>query len=287
MAETQNILPPLPPVSSVQVPTVQEAPPAPVTFEQALLEVGNSGKISQNDSVGIPLMLFKDHVEITLDNGVKRQIPYQGLKELIDRSLNTKETVTNINGMILPSNVFFLSQSSNELRMTCYYPGGNRDMLFDSTKLNIVTPNILISFTLKLEGKDWIVQSAIYMCTDLPISKLPKTFITGPSPSQGVYLLPMSNTYSEGIMCYGGNSMPARFKDNHFRGMDWYYRYLWETPFNSDLGIRAIGSVVSPSSWYHTLSKFAKENKTFPYRDLSSWRELEGAIPSTSALKPN
>ncbi len=257
---------------------------SPLPFEQAIAQVIESGQIPMEDFKGIPLVLFKDHVEVTLDKGVKRQISYPGLKELIDRSINVKEVVSEVEGMMLPSNVFFISQSARELRFNCYYPGGNKDMLFEERKMNIAIPNIIIAYTLQKDSKDWIVKNSIYMCTDLPISKLPKSFIAGPDKTKGIYLLPMSNTYDGGNMCFGGNQMPARFKDNQFRGLDWYYRFLWETPFNSDLGIKAIGGATSPSNWYSTLAKVAKDGKVFPYRDLSGWREMEGAIPSESAL---
>lgn len=279
-----NILVPAPAETPVASPEVPLPPTPTVTFESAIDTIVNSAETVKQDFKGIPMVLFHDHVEVTLDKGVKRQIPYAGLKELIDRSINVKEVVHEVEGMTLPSNVFFLSQSSKELRFSSYYPGGNRDMLYDDQKLHIVAPNIIISHVLRREGKDWIVNSSCFMCTDLPVSKLPKSFISGIDASKGIYLLPMSNTYPEGKMCYGGNNMPARFKDNQFRGLDWYFRFLWETPFNSDLGIRAIGSVMSPYEWYLLLGKLAGEKKTFPYRDLSNWRAIEGAVPSESAI---
>lgn len=260
-------------------------PTSTIPFETALAAIAESGTISAADTKGIPLTLFKDHVQVTLTDGVNRQISYAGLKELIDRSINVKEVVAEVEGMSLPSNVFFISQSARELRFNCYYPGGNRDMLFEESKKHIVTPNVIISFILQRENKDWIVKQSHYMCTDLPISKLPKTFISGVDKSKGIYVLPMSNTYEDGKMCFGGNSMPARMKDNQFRGLDWYFRFLWETPFNSDLGIKAIGNAMNPGNWYNLLAKLAKEGKTFPYPDLSGWRQMEGAVPSESALK--
>ncbi len=280
----------LTPVETVVVSEskMETLPPSPASaFDQAVEALAASDRVNKEDFKGIPMIMFKDHVEVTLDKGVKRQISYQGLKELVDRSINVKEVVHQVEGMSLPSNIFFLSQSATELRMCCYYPGGNRDMFYNEEKIHIVAPNIVISHTLRRESKDWIVSSSYFMCTDLPVSKLPKTFIAGPDASKGIYILPMSNTYPEGKMCYGGNSMPARFKDNQFRGLDWYFKFLWETPFNSDLGIRAIGSVLDPHSWYKLLGKLAKENKGFPYCDLYNWRKMEGAVESVSAIPSN
>jgi hypothetical protein len=258
------------------------APPAVPTFEQAVQ--------AQNGSAGmadvLKLELFKDYAEIDMGNNVKKQISHETLRDILNKTLNTAQPQSEtIKGMLMPSNVFFMSQTANRLHFNTYYLGGKRSLLYGDRKMEIMTPNIIISFTLRKDGSDWIIDSEAtkYFCTDLPLNKLPKDFINQISHKDGIYLLPMSNTYDEGKMCYGNNSMPARFKDNNFRGLDWYFRYLWETPFNNDLGIRAVGSV-SVSTWYDLLARMARENKTFPYRDLRGWKEIDGAIPSTSEL---
>lgn len=258
-----------------------ETTPATQTFEQALESVVTFQPNTQ--VVGIPITLFEDHAEVEIMPGVKKQISHTSLKEMLDRSLNTVEDKLEIKGMLLPSNVTFFSQTNNHIRFNTYYPGGNRTMLYNDRKLEIVAPNIVLAFSLKKDGADWLVESVYYYCTDLPISKLPKIFIDKASPAIGTYILPMSNTYDAGNMCYGNNSMPARFKDNNFRGLDWYFRFLWETPFNNDLGIKAVGSV-GVSTWYSLLEKLAKAGTTFPYRDLRGWKQIDGAVPSTSEL---
>lgn len=259
---------------TAQTQNTAEVLPKVMTFEEALSNTMNSST-APTSSEAIPMVLHKDFVEVEVERGVKRQIPYKALKDIIDRTIGTVETTTHIAGTLMPSNVFFMSQTDRELRLMCYYPGGNRDMLYNNDKLHIVAPNVVVAYTLKREKDDWIMCSEIYMCTDLPISKLPKTFVSQPDAKQGLYLLPMSNTYSEGNMCYGGNQMPRRFKDNNLRGMDWYFRFLWETPFNDDLGIRAVGDV-RVREWYHELANLAKENKPFPYKRLRGWRDLNG-----------
>jgi hypothetical protein len=252
-----------------------EALPKVMTFEEALEATVGSSQAAGNGEA-ISMVLHKDFVEVEVEKGVKRQIPYKALKEIIDRTVGTGETASVITGTLLPSNVNFMSQTERELRLMCYYPGSNRDMLYHSNKLHIVAPNIVIAYTLKREKEDWIMAGEAYMCTDLPIGKLPKTFIAAPDSKVGLYLLPMSNTYSEGNMCYGGNQMPRRFKDNNLRGVDWYFRYLWETPFNDDLGIRAVRNDVRVSEWYNTLASLAKEGKPFPYKELRGWHAIDG-----------
>lgn len=269
-------------------PIIPEAAPLPkvMTFEESMGKILEGNVNPSAPSEAIPMVLYKDFVEVEVEPGVKRHIPYKALKEIIDRTIGTVETSTSIAGTLLPSNVYFMSQTERELRLMCYYPGGNRDMLYNEEKLHIVAPNIVIAYTLKREKEDWIMGTEIYMCTDLPISKLPKTFMAGPDASKGLYLLPMSNTYDAGNMCYGNNQMPRRFKENNLRGMDWYFRFLWETPFNNDLGIRAVRDV-GVGDWYRLLAKLAKAGKGFPYKDLRNWRAIDGAVQSTSELGNN
>jgi hypothetical protein len=236
----------------------------------------------------VAVNMLPDHVEMETTPGVKKLISYASFKEIVNRALNNTVSDPVIAGMLPPSNVIFISQSESTLNINSYYPGGNRDMLYtgaSSGKMHIVAPNIIIGWTMRKEASDWIVSSANYFCTDLPVGKLPRTFINKVLHTKGIYDLPMSNTYGGGAMCYGSNSMPARFKDNNLRGLDWYFRFLWETPFNDDLGVRAIGSNMRPSAWYTALAKQAKDNKVFPYVDLSGYKKIEGSPDSESVLR--
>jgi hypothetical protein len=280
---TINLTPANP--STVVIPPAQaEVPPVEIVVPNFDAAIAEYGEAQVGNAQCLPLVLFSDYAEIDMGKGVKKQISHASLKEILDRSLNTVETSVDIKGMLLPSNVFFFSQTKNKIMFNVYYAGGNRNMIYGEQKLEIAAPNIIIAFTLKKDLDDWIVESAYYFCTDLPVSKLPKTFIGQISNKEGIYLLPMSNTYDQGNMCYGNNAMPARFKDNNFRGLDWYFRFLWETPFNNDLGIRAVGDRIGVSAWYKLLEKLAKEKKTFPYKDLRGWKKLEGSVESTSEI---
>lgn len=262
-------------------PEGQEAAVKPLPKEKPVTTEFDKAVDSAINEAGIvsvtalQVNLCENFVEIIEKNKkINRVISYESFKAMIDRSLNTTETVLDIRGTLLPSNVFFMSQSKNRMYLNCYYPGGNRKMLYMDGSMEIAAPNIVISHVLQLDGADWIVSSSKFMCTDLPISKLPKNFIEVHDNKLGLYLLPMSNTYAEGNMCYGGNHMPARFKDNNLRGLDWYYRFLWETPFNNDLGIKAIGDSHGVKDWYKVLEKEAKDNKPFPYKMLRGYRDL-------------
>lgn len=259
---------------TIEVTTDSSPTPIPIkSFEEAFQEhLQSPGQIISMEA--LPITMFKDYVEVEITAGVKKLLTYEDFKLLIDKALNDVKVESSIKGMLPPSNMIFFNQTATSIQLNCYYTGTTREMLYGSTKMNIVTPNIILSITLRRENSDWLVNDTRYLCTDLPVNKLPKTFIQEVQPSKGIYLMPMSNTYDDGRMCFGGNSMPVRFKDENLRGLDWYFRYLWETPFNSDLGIRAIGSSMGVTDWYRHLAAIAKEGKPFPYTSLNRYKPI-------------
>jgi hypothetical protein len=72
-------------------------------------------------------------------------------------------------------------------------------------------------------------------------------------------------------MCYGGNSMPSHFQDNNLQGLNWYYQFLFESPFNNDLGLRSLKEEVVAQDWFKTLETAAKNNEPFPYEKLRGY----------------
>lgn len=229
----------------------------------------------------LPVLMLTDHVEVEVHTGVKKKISYADFKDIINRALNQVESAPIIAGTLLPSNTIFFSQTNNSIFINVYHPGCIREMLYHrdgGKKRKVVTPNIVMGFEMRKDGEDLIVAKALYFCTDLPVSRLPRNWIGGASHSQGIYELPMSNTYGGGTMCYGSNSMPARFKDNNLRGLDWYFRFLWETPFNDDLGVRAVARLDTVQGWYNELQKIADEGGNFPYTRLAGYAPVSGAV---------
>ena len=252
---------------------VEEVPKPEITFETLVEE---AGKKSESNISFIRADLFVTHVEIETNPKIKKAIDYISFKNIINSLCQVQEEAVLMKGFLPPSNMFFFGQNADEMQINCYYPECVRPLLYEDgrgskhKKMDIITPNIILSIIFRKEKSsgDWIVKEVRHLSTPHPISKLPTTFISGPSKSHGIYPLPMSNTYGQGNMCYGGNQMPARFKDNNLRGVDWYYKYLWESPFNNDLGIRAIGDAYSVSEWYGILAKCAENKEPFPYKYL-------------------
>lgn len=212
---------------------------------------------------------MEDCVKVVLTGGVEKLVSYDTFFGIIKNLSNVMDNQA-IDGFNLPSNTFFFAKSGDRIQLSCYYSSRITSMKYWDSKFNIVTPNIIISHTLAKDGKDgcWKMTGSRYFCTDLSVGNLPKTFIYGISHKEHIFLLPMTNTYSEGNMCYGSNSMPQKFTDNNLRGLDWYFQYLWETPFNDDLGLYAVNTSSNPRAWYHSLRDLASSNQPFPYEKL-------------------
>lgn len=257
-------------IPPIEVPSIVN--PITNNFYDELKKFNESVEVTPTQNV-LEFSLCKEYVEIEVIKGMKKKISHIDFRKIIsEMEIYTSTDKISAGGILPPSNIIFISVSNTEILLSCYYPGIVRTMLYGSNKYDIVTPNIIISHTLKIDNKDWVIYSSKYFCTDLPISKLPKTFINNISHSTRVFLLPMTNTYDDGKMCYGGNTMPARYKDNNLRGLDYYFTFLWNTPFNDDLGVKALAQDRgSPNAWYTLLKNTALKNKPFPYSKLSGW----------------
>lgn len=209
---------------------------------------------------------------VVKSNGVDKFISLDSFLSALAASSTVGEG-DSIEGVLLPSNTFFFARTVTRIRLSCYYAGGVRNVKYSEFDRPSVVPNIIISHTLVKSGDTWSLSTSRYMTTDLPVSGLPNRFINSASASDRVFGLPFTNTYADGRMCYGGNSMPAAFRGNNLRGLDWYYQYLFETPFNDDLGLSALSNRQSPSLWYQKLATLASEGKPFPYNELSGYPE--------------
>lgn len=260
-------------------------------FQTGLDDLKEQFKAENNCVVNtIPVVIYPDYAEVTLPNGFKKNISIQDFKELITKAIGETqvEEMVETKGMLPPSNMIFYSKTKTELKLSCYYPGGKRILKFvnegnKKEEFEIIVPNIIISHVLIKDkaNTDFIVNGySKYFCTNLPVSKLPTTFIYEIDHAKGIFLLPMSNTYDGGNMCFGSNSMPARFKDDNYRGLDYYYKFLWDTPFNSDLGIKALDRLCiynRPATWYKYLNHLSKsETPVFPYFELRGYKDEAG-----------
>jgi hypothetical protein len=264
------------------VSQLQGVDSAPVSTEQEFDKVVAELTASPDSNFSanyLDVKLFQDYVEIDMGTQGKKSLSYPDFRHILGNVVH-EQVKEDLPGILPPSNMIFFSQNSKEIRLSCYYPSSIRPLLYNGMKMEIVAPNMIISHVLRRDGKDWVTYSSKYFCTDNPINKLPKTFIDDVDHNRRIFLSALSNTYAEARMCTGGNHMPARFKDDNLRGLDWYYKFLWESPFNDDLGIAAVRGMYV-SDWYNILSQAAKDGKSYPYEKLSGWtKHPDGLIPA-------
>lgn len=136
-------------------------------------------------------------------------------------------------------------------------------------KFTIPFPNIIITHSLQKEGEDWRISDTRYLATHKGIGELPlDRFLERSDTSDGIWVLPLPNIYSEGRACFGENTMLYRFSKN-FRGLDWYFKFLFSTPFNEDLQIRSLKTQHTVSEWIQYLSTQTE----FPYDKLVDYKE--------------
>ncbi len=220
-------------------------------------------------STAVPVILEKTHVTLMSD-GITKTISVSDFMSMLESLTETDNKAFSPIG--LPFGCFLLSKNADKIYLNCYYKETTAQIQFmaskDSlkvTKFTIPLPNIVIAYTLKSVGKDlWQVENTLYFATPLSVTQLPDNkFINALDPSKGIYRLPVSNMYGDCRMCYGGNTMPARFSNN-LRGLDYYYQILTQAPFNNDLGVVGTTTSYTPNKWFEFLDK----KTSFPYELL-------------------
>ena len=219
------------------------------------------------------VQLLKDSVLIQMENGMEKMVSYETFIDLLSEATRTITSSRAMAGFNLPSNVFYFANSHNEINISSYYQSSKRPLVYGTSKMEVIAPNIIISHILSNERskgeKAWVVKDTRYFCTDKTVGNLDRNFIFSKDYSKSIYMLPMSNTYDDCRMCYGDNQMPRNMVDNNLRSLDWYYQYLWETPFNNDLGVKAINEAGDVKGWYYLLRDEAKkDDPKFPYNKL-------------------
>jgi hypothetical protein len=216
----------------------------------------------------LPITMYANHVTCEV-GGVEKSIHIDDFTNMLELMSSGRPKV--MNPISLPAGCFAFVATDTQINLSCYYPevireikykpNGNKEVSFV-----IPFPNLIITFTLKKDiDKMWVVQSANYFCTTKKITQLTdKEFIVKREPSQGIFRLPFPNVYGSDTMCYGENTMPARH-NNNLRGLDYYYQFLFTSPFNNDLGVSGLTQSFTPEAWFKHLSKLG----AFPYELLS------------------
>ena len=211
--------------------------------------------------------IWSTHVELEI-NKVKKGLSLVDFREALEDPLAERLPAP---ALALPFNCFMSSQSMTDIKLSCYYPERIAKIKYRPRSSNVTKtyeipiPNIVITHELSKDDKFWVVKNSKYFCTNKTVTQLPDLeFITRNDPSKGIYPIPLPNFYTEGRMCYGGNTMPVRMTNN-LRGLDYYYQILTLSPFNDDLGIRGTKKSFSPGNWLEELSK----KTTFDFSEMA------------------
>jgi hypothetical protein len=121
---------------------------------------------------------MNDCVLVKMSNGMERTVSYEAFLGVIRRASNAVEQVKS-EGFSLPSNTFFFGKNGDSLNISGYYGSKVNQLLYYDKKMEILTPNIIISHVLR-KGRaagEWKMESSKFFCTDVSVGGLPKEFI--------------------------------------------------------------------------------------------------------------
>ena len=77
--------------------------------------------------------------------------------------------------------------------------------------------------------------------------------------------------YHDGRMCTGENAVVRSLPEEDLRGLAALSEMAFNSPFNRDLGVRAVPSYNSdPAKWFALLAEKAAKGEGFPYNLLGN-----------------
>lgn len=222
---------------------------------------------------GIKADLLEESVRLELGKGFYKFVSYPdfaaSLLNLVDKNNETSVGKE----FILPPNVYYMSVGTAKISLGMFYPECSRELIYRSDKQVRVIPNIIICHELSYRnGNKWGVTRTKYWGSIKPLQELPRLPFLGGSPAAGLSLLPFTNVYDNGDLCFGSNVRVSEIISPDFRQLHWYYEMLFTSPFNDDLGLKGLkrnSKFKSDNvSWYKHLADLALENKKFPYSEV-------------------
>ncbi len=258
-------------------------------IEKRLQEIRSTVGVQFGEVLMQSVNLFPTHVEATV-GGIRKTIAIMDFKQILDGFIKSD---TKIENMQMPFGTFLFGRANGEIQISCYYPARRATVKhidgYDASprEYNIPIPNVIISHKLKQTGTEWTVLDSHYFCTDRKVTSLPEgEFIWNHDARKGIYIMPFTNFYPEGRMCFGNNSVPKRCTNN-LNGLDYYYKIIEIAPFNNDLGVRSVRGVDHPRTWFKQMSDmnefdYSKLNGYVPYAATATMNPVTPA-PSTTA----
>ena len=245
-------------------PSTVEVPP------EFLTAVADYERNQSAAIVGLPCVIFENFVTFEY-LGTTKKVSVRDFYNILIKQVPTVETESGV-PTLHPPGMYISNSTSDYLEIGLYFSEARRVLSYkdysSSTEFfDIPFPNLIISFRLQKADKLYKVSDAKYFITSKKVGELPSKVLFSPIPD--VHYMPFSNFYTDGRMCYGGNTMPSNLPATNLRGLAYYFNVIFDSPFNSDLGITGISSnkgvPTSPRKFY----KYLSELPSFPYEVLA------------------
>lgn len=228
-------------------------------------------ELKSEGSVPLVSNIYPYHVEVELSKGVTKILSLEDFKELFLNCIDDK-TQTISKDLILPNGCFHVNMQEGDITLMCYYPGTKTTIKYQPRsdagiqEFTIPLPNMVITYTLTEtspeDSTSYTIQGdVIYKITDKTLDQL--VSLPFDNLEDHLKMVPFTNFYESGRMCFGRNIMPMRFTKN-LRGLDYYYKVISLSPFNEDLGVKGMRASYSAATLFHHLST----KEVFPYEDM-------------------
>lgn len=231
--------------------------------------------------------LYPTYAEVKLDN-VLKPVTYSDLLGAISEHAEGMMQAVNATPFIMPDNVLKFSVGANDMNIVMYYKeqigtckmqmtrNGTRpeDNRFED--FTIPMPNIVIDMHFKRNNNTWVASGVFYYATSLgPDNISIMSSCRDGLADRDLCLLPCSNLYEDGRMCYGYNTMPSGLGYN-LRSLNYYYRVLFDSPGNNDLRVRGLNRHNEGLENIFSYLNALKQLKEYPYQILNL-RTVAGA----------
>ena len=214
--------------------------------------------------------LFPDFARVTTPNAPgEKDISLSAFLGLVSTAISRQANAEDLPAMDLPQGLIRIARQAAEMTLLIY----REEAIHEVTHTNLPSPvqnpfpNIVMVFNLSKTTTGWEIVRKDFSATRLSreeVSTLPQQFPTFRN-SEDLHYLPFPNIYREGGICYGSNSMPYAYKEGNLVGLDYYYTFLYQAPFNNDLSVPVRGGFPTQGDRY---LKALEKHKTFPYEIL-------------------
>lgn len=232
---------------------------------------------------GIRAFITSDGVAIDVGSGEKI-ISHAEFLDKFEAAMG--RTASKERGVFLktriPLNTFYLQIGQDSVGISMYYPEGIKTTKYRAKKADRLMPNIIVSHHLiksdRSSGEgEWKRTDTRIFCTDAPLSRIPSKHIWNVDHAGHIFKMPFPNTYTDGRVCWGENSIPAYVPKDNLSLLNRAYDTFVESIFNDDLGNPTISSHTIPG-WFDHLQSLAEapaDKRKFPYSLMSGYSGIQ------------